>query len=149
MTNRKDINGPDHYKIGDSNLIDSIQNIVDDFGSACQMNLIKYSCRANKKHEDPREDIKKIIRYANYWLNDLEGKKASEPRVIKEETDHQEEDFSPFDKLSEMLSPQEKDFLQDKKIVMVRMGHDNFILNEEEAKNLIDMIGGEFYGEDQ
>lgn len=148
MTNKKDINGPDHYKIGDSNLIDSIQNIVDDFGSACQMNLIKYSCRANKKHEDPREDIKKIIRYANYWLNHLDGKKASEPRLVKEETNHQE-DFSPFDKLKEMLSPQEQDLIKDKEIVMVRIGHDNIYLDKEDAQELIQLLGGAVYGEDQ
>ena len=147
MTNKRYNNSPDHYKIGDSNLIDSIQNIVDDFGSACQLNLIKYSCRVNRKHEDPRKDLEKIIEYASFWLNHLEGKKASEPRLVKEETNHQE-DFSPFDKLKEMLSPQEKDFLQDKKIVMVRMGHDNFMVNERQTQELIDMIGGAIYGED-
>ena len=148
MTNKKDFINPDHYKAGNGELIDVIQTTVKDFGSVCQANMIKYAFRADKKHDNPRTDIEKIIRYGEFWLNDLEGKKASEPRVKKEETDHQEEDFSPFDKLSEMLSPQEKDFLQDKKIVMVRMGHDNFILDEEEVKNLIDMIGGEIYGED-
>ena len=148
MTNKKDYINPEHYKAGNSELIDAIQTTVKDFGSVCQANIIKYAFRADKKHKDPKTDIEKIIRYGEFWLNHLEGKKASEPRVKKEETNHQEEDFSPFDKLSEMLSPQEKDFLQDKKIVMVRMGHDNFILDEEGAKNLIDIIGGEIYGED-
>lgn len=148
MTNKKDNINPTHYKAGNGELIDVIQTTVKDFGSVCQANMIKYAFRADKKHKDPRTDIEKIIRYGEFWLNDLEGKKASEPRVIKEETDHQPEDFSPFDKLRVMLSPQEKDFLQDKKIVMVRMGHDNFILDEEEAKNLMGMIRGEIYGED-
>lgn len=148
MTNKKDNINPIHYKAGNGELIDVIQTTVKDFGSVCQANMIKYAFRADKKHKDPRTDIEKIIRYGEFWLNHLDGKKASEPRVIKEETDHQPEDFSPFDKLSEMLSPQEKDFLQDKKIVMVRMGHDNFILDEKEVKDLIDMIGGEIYGED-
>ena len=147
MTNRKDINGPDHYKIGDSNLIDSIQDIVDDFGSACQMNLIKYSCRVNRKHEDPRKDLEKIIEYASFWLNRLEGKKASEPRGVKEETNHQE-DFSPFDKLKEMLSPQEQDLIKDKEIVMVRIGHDNIYLDKKDAQELIQLLGGAIYGED-
>ena len=147
MTNKKDNINPTHYKAGNGELIDVIQTTVKDFGSVCQANMIKYAFRADKKHKDPRTDIEKIIRYGEFWLNDLEGKKASEPRFIKEETNHQE-DFSPFDKLEEMLSPQEKDFLQDKKIVMVRMGHDNFILNEEEAKDFIDMIRGAIYGED-
>lgn len=146
MTNKKDFINPSHYKAGNGELIDVIQGTVRDFGSVCQANIIKYAFRADKKHKDPRTDIKKIIRYGEFWLNELEGKKASEPRV-KEETNHQE-DFSAFDKLREMLSPQEKDFLKDKKIVMVRMGHDNFVLDEEEAKELINMIGGEIYGED-
>ena len=148
MTNKKDNINPTHYKAGNGELIDVIQTTVKDFGSVCQANMIKYAFRADKKHKDPRTDIEKIIRYGEFWLNDIEGKKASEPRFIKEETNHQPEDFSPFDKLKEMLSPQEKDFLQDKKIVMVRMGHDNFILDEKEAKDFIDMIGGEIYGED-
>lgn len=148
MTNKKYNNSPDHYKIGDSNLIDSIQNIVDDFGSACQLNLIKYSCRVNRKHENPRKDLEKIIEYASFWLNHLEGKKASEPRVIKEKTNHQEEDFSPFDKLKEMLSPQEKDLIKDKEIVMVRIGHDNIYLNKEDAQDVFQLLGDAIYGED-
>lgn len=147
MTNKKDNINPTHYKAGNGELIDVIQTTVKDFGSVCQANMIKYAFRADKKHKDPRTDIEKIIRYGEFWLNDLDGKKASEPRVIKEETNHQE-DFSPFDKLSEMLSPQEKDFLQDKKIVMFRMGHDNFILDEEDAQNFIQLLGGAIYGED-
>lgn len=148
MTNRKDSINPTHYKAGNGELIDLIQTTVKDFGSVCQANMIKYAFRADKKHKDPRTDIEKIIRYGEFWLNNLEGKKASEPRLVKEETNHQPEDFSPFDKLKEMLSPQEQDLIKDKEIVMVRMGHDNFILDEEEAKNLIDMIGGAIYGED-
>lgn len=148
MTNRKDNINPTHYKAGNGELIDVIQTTVKDFGSVCQANMIKYAFRADKKHKDPRTDIEKIIRYGEFWLNDLEGKKASEPRLIKEETNQPEENLSAFDKLRKMLSPQEQDLIKDKKIVMVRMGHDNFILDEEEAKELINMIGGEIYGED-
>lgn len=151
MTNKKDNINPTHYKAGNGELIDVIQTTVKDFGSVCQANIIKYAFRADKKHKDPRTDIEKIIRYGEFWLNDLEGKKASEPRV-EEETNHREafnlDDFNPFDKLEEMLSPQEKDFLQDKKIVMVRMGHDNYMVNERQAQELIDMLGGAIYGED-
>ena len=147
MTNKKDSINPTHCKAGNGELIDVIQTTVKDFGSVCQANMIKYAFRADKKHKDPRTDIEKIIRYGEFWLNDLEGKKASEPRLVKEETNHQE-DFSPFDKLKEMLSPQEKIFLQDKKIVMVRMGNDNFMVNERQAQELIHMLGGAIYGED-
>lgn len=149
MTNKKDNINPEHYKAGNSELIDVIQTTVKDFGSVCQANMIKYAFRADKKHGNPRTDIEKIIRYGEFWLNDLEGKKASEPRLVKEETNHQEEDFSPFDKLKEMLSPQEQDLIKDKEIVMVRIGHDNIYLDKEDAQELIQLLGGAVYGEDQ
>lgn len=142
----KDNINPTHYKAGNGELIDVIQTTVKDFGSVCQANMIKYAFRADKKHKDPKTDIEKIIRYGEFWLNDIEGKKASEPRVKKEETNHRE-DFSPFDKLSEMLSPQEKNFLKNKKILHVRVGNDNLKLNEEEAKNVINILGRAVYDE--
>ena len=147
MTNKKDNINPTHYKAGNGELIDVIQNTVKDFGSVCQANMIKYAFRADKKHKDPKTDIEKIIRYGEFWLNNLEGKKASEPRGVKEEINHQE-DFSPFDKLKEMLSPQEQDLIKDKEIVMVRIGHDNIYLNKEDAQDFIQLLGGAIYGED-
>lgn len=101
------VKDPRHYKAGNGELIDVIQNTVKDFGSVCQANMIKYAFRADKKHKDPRTDIEKIIRYGEFWLNDLEGKKASEPRV---------EEIAVFDKLNDLLNEQEKEFLKDKKI---------------------------------
>ena len=148
MTNKKDNINPTHYKAGNGELIDVIQTTVKDFGSVCQANMIKYAFRADKKHEDPRTDIEKIIRYGEFWLNDLEGKKASEPRGVKEEINHQE-DFSPFDKLKEMLSPQEQDLIKDKEIVMVRIGHDNIYLNKKDAQGVFELLGDAIYGEDQ
>ena len=101
------VKDPRHYKAGNGELIDVIQTTVKDFGSVCQANMIKYAFRADKKHKDPRTDIEKIIRYGEFWLNDLEGKKASEPRV---------EEVTVFDKLNDILNEQEKEFLKDKKI---------------------------------
>lgn len=101
------VKNPQHYKAGNGELIDVIQTTVKDFGSVCQANMIKYAFRADKKHKDPRTDIEKIIRYGEFWLNDLEGKKASEPRV---------EEIAVFDKLNDLLNEQEKEFLKDKKI---------------------------------
>ena len=101
------VKDPRHYKAGNGELIDVIQTTVKDFGSVCQANMIKYAFRADKKHKDPRTDIEKIIRYGEFWLNDLEGKKASEPRV---------EEIAVFDKLNDLLNEQEKEFLKDKKI---------------------------------
>lgn len=101
------IKNPQHYKIGNFETIDLIQQIVDDFGSVCQANILKYGIRANKKHDNPKDDIQKIIRYGEFWLNDLEGLKASEKRS---------EEIAVFDKLDDLLNEQEKEFLKDKKI---------------------------------
>lgn len=103
----KDNINPNHYKIGKFETIDLIQEAVKDFGSVCQANIIKYGVRANKKHDEPQDDIKKIIRYCEFWLNDLEGLKASEKRS---------EEIAVFDKLNDLLNEQEKEFLKDKKV---------------------------------
>lgn len=99
----KDNINPNHYKIGNFETIDLIQDVVKDFGSVCQANILKYGIRANKKHDEPQDDIKKIIRYCEFWLNDLDGLKASEKRS---------EEIAVFDKLNDLLNVQEKEFLK-------------------------------------
>jgi hypothetical protein len=106
----KDNINPNHYKIGNFETIDLIQEVVQDFGSVCQANILKYGIRANKKHDEPQDDIKKIIRYCEFWLNDLDGLKASEKRS---------EEIAAFDKLNDLLNVQEKEFLKDKKVECV------------------------------
>ena len=106
----KDNINPNHYKAGGIETIDLIQDVVADFGSVCQANILKYGIRANKKHDEPQDDIKKIIRYCEFWLNDLEGLKASEKRS---------EEIAVFDKLNDLLNEQEKDLIQEKKIKCV------------------------------
>ena len=106
----KDNINPNHYKVGGVETIDLIQDVVQDFGSVCQANILKYCIRANKKHDEPQDDIKKIIRYCEFWLNDLEGLKASEKRS---------EEIAVFDKLNDLLNVQEKEFLKDKKVECV------------------------------
>ena len=101
------VKDPQHYKIGNLESIDLIQQTVKDFGSVCQANILKYGIRANKKHESPKDDIQKTIRYGEFWLNHLDGKSASSPRV---------EEIATIDKLQEMLNSQEKELIQDKKI---------------------------------
>ena len=134
----KDNINPTHYKDGNGEFIDVIQNAVDDFGSYCQGNILKYSYRANKKYDDPTDDINKTIRYCEFWLNHLNGRKASE------KTKHS---LATFHKLNDMLAPQEKNFLKNKKILHVRVGNDNLKLNEEEAKNVINILGRAVYDE--
>lgn len=133
----KDKINPEHYITNGIEFIDLIQNGVDDFGSYCQGNILKYSYRANKKHDTPNTDIEKTIRYCEFWLNHLDGKKASEPR--------KKESLATFDKLNELLSDQEIDFLKDKKIVHIRVGTDNLKLDEEDAKNVINLLGRAIY----
>lgn len=133
----KDKINPEHYTTNGIEFIDLIQNGVDDFGSYCQGNILKYSYRANKKHDTPNTDIEKTIRYCEFWLNHLDGKKANDPR--------KKESLATFDKLNELLSDQEIDFLKDKKIVHIRVGTDNLKIDEEDAKNVINLLGRAIY----
>lgn len=131
----KDNINPNHYKAGGIEIIDLIQDVVADFGSVCQANIIKYGVRANKKHDEPQDDIEKIIRYCEFWLNDLEGIKASEKRS---------EEIAVFDKLNDLLNVQEKEFLNEKDI-------EHILINGKKVpdylvKDAINMLGEIIYG---
>ena len=133
----KDNINPNHYKIGNFETIDLIQDVVKDFGSVCQANILKYGIRANKKHDEPQDDIKKIIRYCEFWLNDLDGLKASEKRS---------EEIAVFDKLNDLLTDQEKDVINDKNIKCIVL--DGAEVPEELVKDVINRLGALVYGED-
>jgi len=132
----KDNINPNHYMIGNFETIDLIQEVVEDFGSVCQANVLKYGIRANKKHDEPQDDIKKIIRYCEFWLNDLEGLKASEKRS---------EEIAVFDKLNDLLTDQEKDIVNDKNIKCIVL--DGAEVPEEVVKDVINKLGMLVYGE--
>lgn len=129
------VKNPQHYKIGNLETIDLIQQVVDDFGSVCQANILKYGIRANKKHDNPKDDIQKTIRYGEFWLNHLDGKPASSPRV---------EEIATIDKLKDMLNEQEKELIQDKKIKCVVL--DGKDVPKEIVQDLIDRLGDMIYG---
>jgi hypothetical protein len=133
----KDNINPNHYKVGGIETIDLIQDVVKDFGSVCQANILKYGIRANKKHDEPQDDIKKIIRYCEFWLNDLDGLKASEKRS---------EEIAVFDKLNDLLTDQEKDVINDKNIKCIVL--DGAEVPEELVKDVINRLGALVYGED-
>lgn len=133
----KDNINPNHYKAGGIETIDLIQNVVADFGSVCQANILKYGIRANKKHDEPQDDIKKIIRYCEFWLNDLDGLKASERRS---------EEIAVFDKLNDLLTDQEKDVINDKNIKCIVL--DGAEVPEDIVKDVINRLGALVYGED-
>lgn len=120
------IKDPQHYKYPFGDFIDVIQQTVDDFGSVCQANILKYGIRANKKHESPKDDIQKTIRYGEFWLNHLDGKPASSPRV---------EEIATIDKLQEMLNSQEKELIQEKKIKCAVINNEE--IPEHIAKDII------------
>lgn len=132
----KDNINPNHYRVGNFETIDLIQEVVQDFGSVCQANILKYGIRANKKHNEPQDDIKKIIRYCEFWLNDLEGLKASERRS---------EEIAVFDKLNGLLTEQEKDVINDKNIKCIVL--DGAKVPEELVKDVINRLGALVYGE--
>lgn len=129
------IKNPQHYKIGNLESIDLIQQVVDDFGSVCQANILKYGIRANKKYESPKDDIQKTIRYGEFWLNHLDGKPASSPRV---------EEIATIDKLNDMLNEQEQELIQEKKIKCVVL--DGKAVPKEIVQDLIDRLGDMIYG---
>ena len=133
----KDNINPNHYKVGGIETIDLIQDVVKDFGSVCQANILKYGIRANKKHDEPQDDIKKIIRYCEFWLNDLDGLKASEKRS---------EEIAVFDKLNDLLTDQEKDVINDKNIKCIVL--DGAEVPEYIVKDVINRLGALVYGED-
>ena len=128
---------PNHYRVGNFETIDLIQEVVQDFGSVCQANILKYGIRANKKHDEPQDDIKKIIRYCEFWLNDLEGLKASGKRS---------EEIAVFDKLNDLLTDQEKDIVNDKNIKCIVL--DGAEIPEDVVKEVINRLGVLVYGED-
>lgn len=132
----KDNINPNHYKAGGIEMIDIIQDVVKDFGSVCQANILKYGIRANKKHDEPQDDIKKIIRYCEFWLNDLEGLKASGKRS---------EEIAVFDKLNDLLTDQEKDIVNDKNIKCIVL--DGAEVPEDIVKEVINRLGALVYGE--
>ena len=132
----KDNINPNHYKVGGIETIDLIQEVVEDFGSVCQANILKYGIRANKKHDEPQDDIKKIIRYYEFWLNDLEGLKASKKRS---------EEIAVFDKLNDLLNEQEKEFLKNRNINCVMI--DGGEIFKSVISDFIDKLGDEENGD--
>ena len=129
------VKNPQHYKYPFGESIDVIQQVVDDFGSVCQANILKYGIRANKKHDNPKDDIQKTIRYGEFWLNHLDGKPASSPRV---------EEIATLDKLNDMLNDQEKELIQEKKIkcVVIDDMEAPMGIPREIAQDLLDRLGG-------
>lgn len=83
------VNHPSHYG-GEDNPYETIK-VIEALGllkGFCLGNALKYIMRSDKKHDDPREDVKKALWYLNYWSNYLErtcGKSPSpDPPIVQE-----------------------------------------------------------------
>jgi len=69
------INSPEHYAAGGIETIDSIKSSMvtaEMFNGYLQGNIIKYASRCFRKNEDPTEDLKKMIWYANRLIKEVE-----------------------------------------------------------------------------
>lgn len=111
-------------------------------------NIGKRYFRLCKKHEEPTLDIKKIIQESTFLLSSILGKEYKAKLLDEKGVDllnEKEKELATFHKLNDMLAPQEIDFLKNKKILHIRVGNDNLKLNEEEAKNVINLLGRAIY----
>ena len=72
------INSPEHYATGAVETIDSIKSSMGSyqFMGYLQGNIIKYACRMWRKNDDPTEDLKKMIWYANRLIKEIEEDNA-------------------------------------------------------------------------
>lgn len=85
-----------HYTKTDANgnkqeSIDWVQSVMGDkFQYGCWFNVLKYPIRVYEKHDTPNADIKKIMHYCLFWLNDLNGNAS---------TSYQDDLFELFKKI--------------------------------------------------
>ena len=144
----KDNINPNHYKAGGIETIDLIQDVVADFGSVCQANILKYGIRANKKHDEPQDDIKKIIQESTFLLSSILGKEYKAKLLDEKDNDllnEKEEEIAVFDKLNSLLTPQEKEFLKNRNINCVMI--DGGEIFKSVISDFIDKLGDEENGE--
>ena len=69
------VNHPDHYKSGNLETIQVIEEFVKDLKgieASDTANILKYACRWKRKNGV--EDLKKLVWYANHLINHIENK---------------------------------------------------------------------------
>ena len=69
------VNHPDHYKSGNLETIQVIEEFVKDLKgieASDTANILKYACRWKRKNGV--EDLKKLVWYANHLINYIENK---------------------------------------------------------------------------
>ena len=111
-------------------------------------NIGKRYFRLCKKHDDPTTDIKKIIQEAVFLLSSILGKEYKAHLLDEQGNDllnEKEEEIAVFDKLNDLLTPQEKEFLKNRNINCVMI--DGAKVPEEIVKEVINKLGDEKNGE--
>ena len=69
------VNHPEHYKSGNLETIQVIEEFVKDLKgieASDTANILKYACRWKRKNGV--EDLKKLVWYANHLINHIENK---------------------------------------------------------------------------
>ena len=162
---------PKHYKFelrnvpviidGEEKIVDSLQletryilkDLLNDTNLTHEQafwygNIGKRYFRLCKKHDDPTTDIKKIIQEAAFLLSSILGKEYKAKLLDEKGNDllnEKEEEIAVFDKLNSLLTPQEKEFLNEKDI-------EHILINGKKVpnhlvKDALDMLGEIIYGE--
>ncbi len=111
-------------------------------------NIGKRYFRLCKKHDDPTTDIKKIIQESTFLLSSILGKEYKAKLLDEKGIDllnEKEEEIAVFDKLNSLLTPQEKDFINEKDIEHILINGKK--VPDHLVKDAIDMLGEIIYGE--
>ena len=111
-------------------------------------NIGKRYFRLCKKHDDPTTDIKKIIQDSTFLLSSILGKEYKAKLLDEKGIDllnEKEEEIAVFDKLNSLLTPQEKDFINEKDIEHILINGKK--VPDHLVKDAIDMLGEIIYGE--
>ena len=162
---------PKHYKIelknipaiidGKEMVVDSLQletryilkDIVNDANmtheqAAWYWSVGKRYFRLCKKHDEPTTDIKKIIQESTFLLSSILGKEYKAKLLDEKGIDllnEKEEEIAVFDKLNSLLTPQEKEFLNEKDIEHILINGKK--VPDHLVKDVINRLGALVYGE--
>ena len=163
---------PKHYKFelrnvpviidGEEMVVDSLQletryilkNLLNDANLTHEQafwygNMGKRYFRLCKKHDEPTTDIKKIIQEATFLLSSILGKEYKAKLLDEKGNDllnEKEEEIAVFDKLNDLLTPQEKEFLKDRNISCVMIDGGGIFMSV--ISDFINKLGDEENGED-
>ena len=161
---------PKHYKFelrnvpviidGEEKVIDSLQletryilkDLLNDTNLTHEQafwygNIGKRYFRLCKKHDEPTPDIKKIIQESTFLLSSILGKEYKAKLLDEQGIDllnEKEEEIAVFDKLNDLLTDQEKEFLNEKDIEHILINGKK--VPDHLVKDALDMLGEIIYG---